>query len=613
MAIIPPLSHAKEALATCPHGRHHSAADRGYAACKESFAVTTSPLRRPFAVAAALALAASPAWAAPARHGAAHPAARPAPAPAPSGPPHLLVAVSIDQFSADLFAQYRQHYTGGLARLLQGAVFPSAFQSHAATETCPGHSTLLTGVHPSRSGIVANTWYDLSQGRADKRVYCAENEKDPASTPGAPVVSAGHLRVPTLGERMKEMWPESRNVAVSAKDRAVAMMGGSKVDAAYWITTGFVTYKGRELSPAAQAANAALGKLVAAGAPGLAAPAWCAPRSRGISASPLLPDQAKLGPLVVGTGNLPLPAKAWDALRANPRVDAATLDLASRLVAEMKLGQGKAPDMLSVSLSATDYIGHAYGTEGLEMCTQMAQLDASLGAFFARLDAMGIDYAVVLSADHGGLDLPERLDQQGLPGARRADPALMPAALSKAIAASLGLKDAGQLVYGEGPFGEFYVTRALPEDQRARVVGELVARLRTHDDVAAVFTRAELAVPPPRGNPQDWTLLDRARASYDPERSGDVVALLKRAVVPIPAVRQGYTATHGSPWDYDRRVPLLFWRRGVAGLEQPAPVETVDIAPTLAALIGLKVPEGAFDGRCLDIDGGPGDSCAGPK
>jgi predicted AlkP superfamily pyrophosphatase or phosphodiesterase len=120
-----------------------------------------------------------------------------APVPEPTTPPRLVVAISIDQFSADLFAQYRQRYTGGLARLLQGAVFPSAFQSHAGTETCPGHSTLLTGVHPNRTGIVANNWFDLTQKRADKGVYCVEDEHDPASTPADPVVSAVHLRVPT--------------------------------------------------------------------------------------------------------------------------------------------------------------------------------------------------------------------------------------------------------------------------------------------------------------------------------------------------------------------------------------------------------------------------------
>ena len=102
-------------------------------------------------------------------------------------------------------------------------------------------------------------------------------------------------------------------------------------------------------------------------------------------------------------------------------------------------------------------------------------------------------------------------------------------------------------------------------------------------------------------------MLERARASFDPQRSGDVVVMLNRAIVPIKDPNGG--TTHGSPWDYDRRVPILFLRKGLTGLEQPAPVETVDIAPTLAALIGLEVPAGEFDGRCLDIDGGTGDTC----
>ncbi|MEP7222783.1 MAG: alkaline phosphatase family protein, partial [Novosphingobium sp.] len=154
----------------------------------------------------------------------------PAAAPPAAAPPRLIVAIAVDQFSADLFAQYRQHFTGGFARLMQGAVFPSAFQSHAATETCPGHSTLLTGARPARTGVIANSWYDLTQTRADKRVYCAEDETDPASTIRDPVVSARHLKVPTLGEYMKAAWPLSRNVAVSAKDRAVVMMGGHRID-----------------------------------------------------------------------------------------------------------------------------------------------------------------------------------------------------------------------------------------------------------------------------------------------------------------------------------------------------------------------------------------------
>jgi predicted AlkP superfamily pyrophosphatase or phosphodiesterase len=537
--------------------------------------------------------------------GAAEPAAPPVPAQAqtqaPAAPPRLIVAIAVDQFSADLFAQYRQHYTGGLARLTTGAVFPSAFQSHAATETCPGHSTILTGDHPARTGIIANNWYDPAIARSDKRIYCAEDETDPASTSGQPVVSAGHLRVPTLGEWMKRADPRSRNVAVSAKDRAVMMMGGHQIDEGYWYLKGkFVTLKGKALAPAAEAENTALAGALARGAPALPAPAWCAARDRAIPA----------GKVTVGQGRFVLPAGDADAFRVSPRMDAATLDLAGRLVDSMRLGRGAAPDLLSVSLSATDYIGHATGSEGMEMCIQMARLDAALGAFFARLDAAKLDYAVVLTADHGGFDVPERLDQQGYPAAGRVDPALAPGALGKAVAAATGIAQPGQLLYGDGAGGDFYLSRTLTPDQRGRVISALVNMAGHHPEVAAVFTAEELAAAAvPTGNPQDWTLKERARASFDPQRSGEVIVLLRRGLIPIPAAGPGYATTHGSPWDYDRRVPLLFWRKGLAGFEQPAPVETVDIAPSLAALIGLKLPAGTFDGRCLDLDGGSGDTC----
>ncbi|PLK27662.1 alkaline phosphatase family protein [Novosphingobium sp. TH158] len=522
--------------------------------------------------------------------------------PAAAAPPRLIVAVSVDQLSADLFAQYRRNFTGGLARLQDGAVFPSAYQGHAATETCPGHSTLLTGVRPGRNGIIANHWFDLSLPRAEKRIYCSEDASDPESGPDKPVVSPRLLKVPTLGEWMKRKWPASRNVAVSGKDRAVAMMGGHKIDQGYWWKgSGFTTYKGAQLSPVVEAENALIAKAIAKGSKAFAAPAWCAPRDRAV----------RLGKdFEIGQGRFPAPAKDVTAFSRSPRLDAATLSLAGRLVDEMKLGRGDAPDLISVSLSATDYIGHSVGNEGVEMCIQLAELDRGLGAFFARLDKARIDYAVVLTADHGGVDATERLAQQALPRAVRVDPALMPGALGRAIAAELGITGVQPLIYGDGPAGDMYLNRALTPSQKSRALDALVSRLRAHPQVAAAYAAGELAATPmPVGSPQDWNLRDRARASFDPERSGDVVVLLDRAVMPIAVPGKGYTATHGSPWDYDRRVPLMFWRKGINGFEQPAPVETVDIAPTLSALLRLKVPDGSFDGRCLDIDGAAGNTC----
>src|SRR5438445_12248581 len=102
-------------------------------------------------------------------------------AQAPAPPPKLLVVIAVDQFSADLFDEYRPQFTGGLARLASGTVFRNGYQSHAATETCPGHSTILTGDHPARTGVIANAWVDQSVQRADKTIYCAENPEAPGS------------------------------------------------------------------------------------------------------------------------------------------------------------------------------------------------------------------------------------------------------------------------------------------------------------------------------------------------------------------------------------------------------------------------------------------------
>lgn len=520
------------------------------------------------------------------------------PAPAPDAP-RLVIAISIDQFSADLFAQYRSHFAGGLARLAGGAVFPSGYQSHAATETCPGHSTIMTGMRPAHTGIIANTWFDQSIARANKAVYCAEDETKTAA-PGDYVASVTHLLVPTLGERIKAVWPGSRNIAVSGKDRAALMMGGHRIDQAYWWKgKGFVTSEGEAVGRVAAEQNAAVAGALAAGDPGYALPNYCAPKDRAVTA----------GAVAVGTGRFALTAGDAAAFRASPRLDHAVLDLATRLVDADRLGRGVTPDVLSISLSATDYVGHGYGTQGAEMCIQLHQLDTALGEFFAALDARGIDYAVVLTADHGGFDLPERLRQQALPQAQRADAMLLPKAVGERVGAKLGLEPKG-LLLGEGPAGDMWVRNDLAPAQKSAVIAAARDDLLSQPQVAKVFTATELAAEPmPGGSPEQWSLIQRARASFYAPRSGDLVVLLKRGVMALPVPGKGIVATHGSPWDYDRRVPILFWRKGMTGFEQPSPVETVDIAPTLAAWVGLKMPPGTMDGRCLDLDAGPGDTC----
>jgi predicted AlkP superfamily pyrophosphatase or phosphodiesterase len=528
------------------------------------------------------------------------PAADAVPPTYPATPPKLIVAISVDQFSADLFAEYRGRFTGGFARLMQGAVFPAGYQSHAATETCPGHSTILTGSRPSRTGIIANDWVDQrSNTRPGFKVYCAEDERVSGSTFDDYTVSDAHLMVPTLGERMKAADPRTRVVSVAGKDRAAVMMGGHKVDELWWFgKNGFVSYAGRTMPPVVARANAAVAKRIATAQPPMTLPTFCQPLARAV----------RVGDKTVGTGRFERAAGDVANFRRSPEYDAAVLALAAGLIQDMKLGQGPQTDIISIGASATDYVGHGYGTEGSEMCLQLTSLDQSLGEFFRVLDATGVDYQVVLTADHGGSDASERLAAHAVPDAVRLDGDFTVERIGKAIGEKL--KIAGPVLYG-GVNGDVWYDIKLTAAQKAAVEREAIAMFAAHPQTQAVFTRAQiLATTVPNTPPETWSLIERARASFYPPRSGDLLVAMKPRVLTIPHPVVGTSvATHGSFWDYDRRVPILFWRKGQGGFEEPFGVETVDILPTLAATIHLPVPKNEIDGRCLDLDPGDGTTC----
>lgn len=517
-------------------------------------------------------------------------------------PPRLIIAISVDQFSADLFSEYRSMFSGGLARLARGVVFPQGYQAHAATETCPGHSTILTGSHPARNGIVANNWYDLSLTREDRRVYCAEDPSvaGTASGSGRYAPSLNFLRVPTLGERLRQRDPRTQVVSVAGKDRAAIMLGGRGANETWWLaSSGLASYRGTEASPLVAQISSAIHGAINQPRPGLNLPVQCANRDIAV---PLADGRS------VGQGRFAREAGNFRAFLASPEADGAVLAAAAALRQGLRLGEGPTTDLLAIGLSATDYVGHGVGTEGAEMCLQMLALDRELGDFFTRLDATGIDYAVVLTADHGGHDLPERNRMHAANTAERVDAALGAEQLNARLARDLGLS--GTLLYSDGPFGDYYINRTLSAADQRRVRDAAVAIFRAHPQVELVLTADALAAMPiPTRSPELWTPAERVRASFDRARSGDIYMALRARVTPIAEAGVGYVATHGSIWDYDRRVPMLFWRRGMAGFEQPNPVMTVDILPTLAALVSLPIGAGEIDGRCLDLIAGPGSSC----
>lgn len=524
---------------------------------------------------------------------------------APPTKPKLILAISVDQFSSELFKRYRPTYTSGLKTLASGIAFPTGYQSHAATETCPGHSTILTGRHPSGTGIVANSWYD---SKTASSVYCV-------SVPGADPKERGHqnLKVTTLGDWIKAARKGSRTFAVAGKDRAAITMAGKNADGVYWWVdgTGFGTssYAGpadaASLRPI-EAFNASLTATWKANPPIF----WPAPST----ACAALRKRQQFGQLTLSGDVPPDMAKGvttgenfWttkkfnEALRASPAFDTIIVDFALDLIKRKNLGRGPATDVLAVSLSATDYVGHRLGNGGAEMCVQQAALDETIGRLLSSIEAQHIPVMVVLTADHGATDASERFFDAGGEAYRIDDRSLM-MRLNADVSKSLSLV---RLPVNTDDPQQIYVTADSKEAPRDQVIEATVKWLKSQPDVKGVFTRTEIeaTIVPPGTPPDQLSMIQRFRESYDPERSGDIsVAYAPRASFGVPRNIGDSVAGHGTPWDHDRQVPVLFWWPGLSTENRDVPVETVDIAPTLAAIAGIRVTV-PVDGRCLDLGG----------
>lgn len=513
--------------------------------------------------------------------------------------PKLIVAISVDQFSSNLFDDWRGQYVGGLGRLSQGVIYTSGYQTHASTETCPGHSTLLTGKHPNKTGIVSNAYRDETTG---KPVYCVN---DPsvvlAHDPKAQPVGPKRLLATTLGDWLKAVSPESRVLAVSAKDRAAITMAGHKADGVFWLVEGkgFTTY----MAPGADAAKA-LAPLAAYNAE--LAPVWAKrPRwtyqhadCRARAADWTVNGKtfaSRLPPTGWGESDDPVVIKSQ--VVASPMADEMTGEAARRLIRAYKLGKGPAPDLLAVSFSATDFVGHRYGTRGPEMCEQMHRLDETVGRLLSEVDRLKVPYMVVLSADHGGSDFTERLHAEGFPMAKRVTSAAIMTRVNAALMAELGLKTAPL----SGSVEESEIV-GVPEADREKVAEAAARIMAAQPEIAGAFTLKDLLASPVRQGvpPDELTLKERFSLSVFAGRSPDLLAAVKPQSTLSPPIPGVLVASHGSPWDYDRRVPMLFWWPGVKPQARFMPVETVDIAPTLAAAWGLALPAD-LDGRCLAL------------
>jgi hypothetical protein len=551
--------------------------------------------------------------------------------PQPAGPARLAVLVVFDQLRGDYLTRWDDLFgEGGFHRLEQeGAWFQNCHYPYSQTVTGAGHASVLTGCSPRTHGVVSNSWFDRDVGRT---VYCADSPRYAAvpprpgpaeKTPGEWEQPAGggapeRLLAPTLADVLKESTGgAARVVGLSFKDRGAVLPAGKHPDACYWFDTPsgrFVTstyYRDRP-HPWVEAFNR-----------GRPADAWFGLEwtrlrtdldyerhsgpddQRGEGAGVAGPDkrvrQGRVFPHPMGLG-LPAPGRAYyEALFNSPFGNELLLDLALAAVDAEGLGTRATPDLLSVSFSCNDTVGHTWGPDSQEVLDVTLRSDLVVRRLLEHLDRrVGRGrYVVALTADHGVCPLPEVAHARGL-DARRVPIAPFVAAAERFLRETFGGGPSGRCVErfeNDGFTLNASWLRSAGVDA-ARAEEALAGWLRGRPDVEAAFTRAQLLADQPPEDPigaMVWR-------TFHPRRCGDVLMVLKPYRLWGPEFLTG--TTHGTPHPYDTHVPLLVYGPGVRAGVRTDPVTPQACAAVLARGLGVRpparceapVPAGLFPG-----------------
>jgi predicted AlkP superfamily pyrophosphatase or phosphodiesterase len=501
---------------------------------------------------------------------------------APSRPaprkPKLVLALLIDQFRYDYLTRFRQDYHGGLARMLdRGAVFTNANYIHFPTVTAIGHSTYLTGATPSMSGIVGNEWYDRELGKKIESV--TDSSVKLLGTDSGLGASPRNLLVSTVADELKMSGRgKTKAIGISIKDRAAILPVGHMADAAYWFdenTGNFITstYYMQDLPGWVKDFNNTRE------ADKLAGQSWFS-----------LDDEGKKDAKAYRTMPTRLDKALYGTVKRTPWGNELLVKLAERAIEAEQLGRGDGTDLLSVSFSSNDYVGHALGPDAPEVRDISVRTDRMLGKFFDFIDTkIGLNnVVVVLTADHGVSPMPEVNQKRRMPGGRNQE-GLVPKIVADALTKKYG---AGTWVLGSsGPAP--YLNHTLIQEKKlsleeVRQYAAEVARAVPH--VARVYTASDV-----RNNRLPGDQVDqRLRVSYHERRASDLF------VVSDPYwVFEDTDASHGSPYSFDSHVPIVFMGPWIKGGVYHTKVIVNDIAPTLATLLEVETPSGSV-GRVLD-------------
>jgi predicted AlkP superfamily pyrophosphatase or phosphodiesterase len=509
--------------------------------------------------------------------------------------------IVIDQFRADYLDRFAKHFgSGGFNLLLaRGARLTEARYDHVPTVTCAGHATIATGSPPALTGIVGNEWWNAAERRVE---YCARDDAAPLVGDPSEGRSPRNLIGATIGDMLKlSNRGASRVIAVAGKDRAAIMLGGHLADAAYWLAgTQFVTstYYRRDLPGWAASVNSAkpveqyFGKTWDRALP---TEAYASLGPDDDPAEVAKPGVGRTFPHLIGAGLAKDDPALIEAFETSPFENEVIVDFAIAAVRNERLGRGAATDLLALGLSANDHIGHAFGPDSQEVLDATVRTDRLLARFFAFLDQqIGLaNVVIVLSADHGVAPVPElvnRLNPRS--GAERIDPTTIARAAEAALVQRFGRRDDGRswVVFHEAPY-LYLDERELAARHLAVADAEAAARdaLAAVPGVFAAYSRTELRAAQTAGGASD------VLAGFNAARSGNVLYLTAPFV--IEDSEQAGT-THGSPWSYDERVPMLWYGAAIAPGAYGTAAVVRDLAPTLARILGVEPPTGAT-GRVL--------------
>ncbi len=531
--------------------------------------------------------------------------ARPALGQAPAVlKPELVLVVAIDQLRRD---RALASLPGGIGRLLrEGRVFVNAQLGHAISTTCPGHVTMLTGRFPGSIGVPDNA--HLERGEWQQR-YCVADPQSPVLGPGdldaeLPGRSPALIDATALGDWLQRQDPAAQVLSIGGKDRAVIALAGKRPTAAIWFDRD-------------------QGKFNTSRYYATELPQWVAPASLPsvLDALPQTwthaPGDLRVDDFVgendefERTSGHPLGVgergEVAEQFYASPWIDEAVLQLAERAISAEGLMTNQRTDLVALSLPATDVVGHYYGPFSAESADSLQRLDLGLGKLLQSLENQVGGHTeagqllVVLTSDHGVAALPEWLQQQNAQRCPVDDGRV--SALSvlggmlwhvyKEFSAPFGLPQ--RLVSLGGTM--LYVTEdpeLLGEHSHAEVVAELETYLESQPYVAQAWTASELVEQAP-SNPIAQLYLN----SYSAKHSGDLMLQLE------PGCQLSDTGTtHGSPYAYDRDIPLVFFGSAIAAGADTQSAASVDIATTLADLLGLPTPDG-LDGVVLPVTAPP--------